>query len=192
MEYTPFIFPNVCEWSTSPMVEPSAPTKPQNTPYILPPYLPLQRVVCDPTGRYGCAVEANSLQNSELEQDGFFPELARGSYPYPSSYPYPGNVLPQLYTRGPAGPWQRVGYVVADNPDRHLGHGENVRDKTMPLFARKRNNNRSNTRYDYRVTDTNDVAIDVATNVQWLFSGEKVHVDGRSEVYTVKVYSEFQ
>jgi hypothetical protein len=59
----------------------------------------------------------------------------------------------------------------------------------MPLFAQKidyRNN-----RFNYRVTDTNSVAIDVARNVRWLDSGERVHVEGRTHPYTVKVYAEF-
>jgi hypothetical protein len=95
---------------------------------------------------------------------------------------WPGMVLPQIWERGVPGPWQRVGYVVSKHED--------TKDKTMPLFARKLEF-RSN-RYDYRVTDTNSVAIEVANNVRWLESGEKVHVDGRPHPYTVKVYSEFR
>jgi len=164
MDYTPFIFPT-CEWASAPQVEPSAPIKPQNTPYILPPYLPPERVVCDPSGRYGCALEAPSLQNSELLNDG-----------------WPAAVLPQIYSRGNPGPWQRVGYVVSVH--------EPVKDKTMALFARKLDY-RGN-RYDYRVTDTNSVAIDVAHNVRWLDNGARVHVDGREHPYHVKIYSEFR
>lgn len=165
MNYSPFIFPNMCEWSPAPQVELVAPIKPQNTPYILPPYLPPQRVVCDPSGMYGCAIEASSLENSELVNDG-----------------WPGATLPQLWSRGVPGPWQRVGYVVSSH--------ESTKDKTMPLFARKLGN-RSN-RYDYRVTDTNSVAIEVAHNVRWLDEGHKVRVDGREHPYHVKIYSEFR
>jgi hypothetical protein len=164
MNYTPFIFPNICEWAPAPQVAPFAPTKPQNTPYTLPPFLPPQRVVCDPTGQYGCAIEAPSLDNSELLNDG-----------------WPAMTLPQIWSRGNPGPWQRIGYVVSSH--------EEPKDKTMALFARK--TNFRNNRYDYRVTDTNGVAIDIAQNVRWLDSGEHVHVDGRSHPYTVKVYSEF-
>lgn len=162
-EYTPFIWPDMCNWAPAPQVEPTAPIKPQNTPYILPPYLPPQRLVCDPF--YGCAIEAPSLENSELANDG-----------------WPGLTLPQLWSRGTPGPWQRVGYVVSTH--------EPTKDKTMPLFAQKldyRNN-----RYNYRVTDTNSVAIDVARSVRWLDSGERVHVEGRTHPYTVKVYAEFR
>jgi hypothetical protein len=116
-------------------------------------------------GQYGCAVEAPSLENSELLNDG-----------------WPGQTLPQLWSRGTPGPWQRVGYVSSSH--------ESTKDKTMPLFAQKldyRNN-----RYNYRVTDTNAVAIDVARKVQWLDSGERVHVEGRSHPYTVQVYSEYR
>ena len=163
MDFTPFIFPNACDWSPAPMFPPIAPVKPQNTPYILPPFLPPQRIICD--ARFGCAIEAPSLENSQLDNDG-----------------WPMAVLPQIYTRGVPGPWQRVGYVVSSH--------EEVKDKTMPLFARKLEY-RSN-RYDYRVTDTNSVAIEVAHNVRWLNDGDKVHVDGRHHPYHVKVYSEYQ
>lgn len=95
---------------------------------------------------------------------------------------WPGALLPQIYTRGVPGPWQRVGYVVSSRED--------TKDKTMPLFARKLEY-RSN-RYDYRVTDTNSVAIEVAQNSKWLNDGDKLHVDGRSHPYHVKVYSEFR
>lgn len=167
IDYTPFIFPNVCQWSPAPQVEPVAPIKPQNTPYVLPPYLPAQRVVCDPTGQYGCAIEAPSLENSELSNDG---------------WPGLGGTLPQLWSRGTPGPWQRVGYVVSSY--------EPTKDKTMPLFAQKIDYR--NYRYNYRVIDTNSVAVDVARNVRWLDSGERVHVAGRKHPYTVEVYAEFQ
>jgi hypothetical protein len=114
---------------------------------------------------YGCGIEAPSLENSQLDNGG-----------------WPEAVLPQIYTRGLPGPWQRVGYVVSTHED--------TKDKTMPLFARKQEY-RSN-RYDYRVTDTNSVAIEVSYNRHWLNSGEKVHVDGRDHPYTVKIYSEFR
>lgn len=143
---------------------PVAPVKPQNTPYILPPYMPERRIVCDPSGVYGCGLEAPSLENSMLINDG-----------------WPDMVLPQIWQRGPPGPWQRIGYVVSTHED--------TKDKTMPLFAKKLQF-RSN-RYDYRVTDTNGVAIEVANNVRWLNDGEKVKVDGREHLYSVRVYSEY-
>ena len=161
MNYTPYIMPNVCEWSPAPEFEFPAPTKGQHTPYILPPGLPPYRMVCD---RNQCAPMAFDTQNSGLDRPG-----ALG--------------MPLIYNRGMPGPWQRVGYVVANGGD------VNTRDKTMPLFARTIDTRRD--KYDFRVTDVNGVAIDVASNHRWYSSGDSVHVDGRDTPYTVKLYKEY-
>jgi len=138
-----------------------APVKPQNTPYTLPPLYLGSRVVCDMNE---CAIEAPPIRNFELSNDG-----------------WPIAALPQIYPRGLPGPWQRVGYVVSSHED--------VKDKTMPLFAQKLDYSRN--KYNYRVTDTNGVAIDVARNVRWLDEGAKVFVDGRTHPYHVRIYCEF-
>jgi hypothetical protein len=162
--------PNICSPMVCPEYPPIAPIKPQNTPYVIPQpcYTPVCSLV---TGT--CELQGPSTQNSQLQN---FPS---GSFR--SSFSPFLNPLPQIYSRGVYGPWQKVGYVVSSN--------EPVKDRTMQLYARIIDRRRD--RYDYRVTDTNGVAIDIDSGVKWKSSGDIVKVDGRIDPYTIKLYREF-
>lgn len=93
--------------------------------------------------------------------------------------------LNQIFSRGPSSGWQRIGFVAKE------GGRDKTTDssaKTMPLFMRAYG---GRSRYDYRVVDSNGVAIDVATNARWKDDDDVVEVTAYGK-YKVKIYSEFR
>lgn len=154
--------PNTCSRTICPAYPPTSPVRAQYTPYVIP--QPCYTSVCSPVTDT-CSLQGASLQNAQLHGS------LSGSL----------NSLPQIYNRGVNGPWQKVGYVVSSV--------EPVKDRTMQLYARVVDRRRD--RYDYRVTDTNGVAIDVDSVCKWKSNGDVVKIDGRTDPYTIKLYKEF-
>jgi hypothetical protein len=156
----------------------TAPIKPLATPYILdPPYV---KAICNlQTGE--CVIESKSQQDSQLERTSAIYGVRERDGLYQRDYLAHSNVIPRIYSCGLNGPWQKIGYVYSDK--------EEPKDRTMQLYAQAVSNRQN--RFNYRVTDTNSVPIEIRNNSKWLNSGDTVRIDGRSDVYTVKIYRDY-
>ena len=93
------------------------------------------------------------------------------------------HTLPQVYTNGPVGPWTLVGYVRDPSPQTPVVGGTR-----MLLYCQRCSASRS--RYNYRVTDTNEVPVDVSENSMWLTDGATVDIEGVSVV--VHLYRQYR
>ena len=61
----------------------------------------------------------------------------------------------------------------------------------MPFYARKSSVYQSARRYDLRVVDSNNVAIDLLTNVNYPSNNDTFRIPGHSGTYTLHLYSEY-
>ena len=93
--------------------------------------------------------------------------------------------LNRILTRGPVGPWNLVGYAQTNDPAN-----SSSRDRTMMVYSQRVDQGRN--RYNYRVTDSNGVPLDIGENVQWKMSGDTVQVPGQSSTYQLHLYSNYQ
>lgn len=83
------------------------------------------------------------------------------------------------------GPWTVVGYVTT--LDTSMAQS---RDRTMMLHAQLVRTRRE--RYNYRVIDSNGVALDVGEKVSWMMHGSVIAVPGQASTYTVHLYQNFR
>ncbi len=86
----------------------------------------------------------------------------------------------QIYSRGPVGPWAKIGYLY-NEAETEPG------TKTLPLYARRRDRGRD--RYDLRTVtaDRNRVAITIAEKVAYPSDGDTFTVKGYG-TYTAEIY----
>jgi hypothetical protein len=83
--------------------------------------------------------------------------------------------LNAMYESGAPSGWLRVGYVETRNPKVPM---------TMPLYLRQYG---GRSRVDYRVVDSNGIALNALTNVREKASGDVVHISPYGE-YTIVLY----
>lgn len=93
--------------------------------------------------------------------------------------------LNRILQREPVGPWTAVGYVTSDEADALQS-----RDRAMTLHAQTVDTRRD--RYNYRVTNSNGVALDLGDKVDWIMEGTTVSVPGQISTYTVHLYQKFR
>jgi hypothetical protein len=190
-----------------------APAAGRATPYIEPPQecfmslrtgavtcLNQQRAYLDGAPSYATTIGQG--QQSQAQNNHGHGQKGQGQGPtgFPGGYPgrYPGHVygseivdqradspLNRLLTRGPVGPWNLVGYAVTDSPGT-----SSSRDKSMLVYAQRIDRGRD--RYNYRITDSNNVPMDVGESVHWKSEGETIHVPGQPSDFTLHVYESFR
>ncbi len=97
----------------------------------------------------------------------------------------PDSPLNRILTRGPVGPWNLVGYAQTNDPAN-----SSSRDRTMMVYAQRVDQGRN--RYNYRVTDSNGVPLDLGENVNWKMSGDTLSVPGQSTSYQLQLYSNYK
>ena len=98
---------------------------------------------------------------------------------YPTDSP-----LNRILTRQPVGPWKLIGNVITTNPN-----SSESRDRTMLVYVQSQDTARD--RYNYRVVDSNNVPLEVYTNVRWKSGGETFQIPGQSYPYTLYLYSPY-
>ena len=93
--------------------------------------------------------------------------------------------LSRILQREAVGPWTRVGYVTTGESS-----SAQSRDRTMALYAQTVDTRRN--RYNYRVADSNGIALDLAEKVIWIADGEAVTIPSQSAPYVAHLYREFR
>ena len=83
------------------------------------------------------------------------------------------------------GPWRVVGYVTT--VDTSMAQS---RDRTMMLHAQLVPTRRE--RYNYRVIDSNGVALDVGEKVSWIMHDSVISIPSQAAAYTVHLYQNFR